>query len=61
MAVSTVPRRSSQVRLFARPQGNRHWTDLTSDVQQKMLRLLGAAAEAASRSGRGENRRGGAR
>jgi hypothetical protein len=40
MAVSTVPRRSSQLRLFARPQCNRHWTDLTSDVQQKMVRLL---------------------
>ena len=40
MAVSTVPRRSSQLRLFARPHGNRHWTDLTSDVQQKMVRLL---------------------
>ena len=40
MAVSTVPRRSSQPRLFARPQCNRHWTDLKSDVQQKMVRLL---------------------
>jgi hypothetical protein len=40
MAVSTVPRRSSQLRLFARPQCNRHGTDLSSDVQQKMVRLL---------------------
>src|SRR5262249_46647136 len=40
MAVSTVPRRSSQLGVFSRPQGNRHGTDLTSDVQQKMGRLL---------------------
>ena len=40
MAVSAVPRRSSQLQLFARPECNLHWTDLSSDVQQKMLRLL---------------------
>ena len=40
MAVSAVPRRSSQLRLFGRPQGNLHWTDLSSDVQQKIVRLL---------------------
>jgi hypothetical protein len=40
MAVSSVPRRSSQFPLFARPQCNPHWTDLSSDVQQKMMRLL---------------------
>jgi hypothetical protein len=40
MAVSAVPRRSSQLRLFARPQCNPHWTDLSSDVQQKLVRLL---------------------
>jgi transposase InsO family protein len=40
MAVSTVPRRSSQRPLFARPQGNPHWTNLSSDVQQKIVRLL---------------------
>jgi hypothetical protein len=40
MAVSTVPRRSSQLRLFARPQCNPHWTNLSSDVQQKIVRLL---------------------
>ena len=40
MAVSAVPRRSSQLRLFARPQCNPHWTELSSDVQQKIVRLL---------------------
>jgi hypothetical protein len=40
MAVSTVPRRSSQLALFARPQCNPHWTNLSSDVQQKIVRLL---------------------
>ena len=40
MAVSAVPRRSSQLPLFARPQCNPHWTDLSSDVQQTIVRLL---------------------
>ena len=40
MAVSTVPLRSSQLALFAGPQGNPHWTNLSSDVQQKIVRLL---------------------
>jgi acyl-CoA reductase-like NAD-dependent aldehyde dehydrogenase len=40
MAVSTVPRRSSQLPLLARPQCNPHWTDLSSDVQSKIVRLL---------------------
>ena len=40
MAVSTVPRRSSQLPLFAHPQCNPHWTNLSSDVQQKIARLL---------------------
>jgi acyl-CoA reductase-like NAD-dependent aldehyde dehydrogenase len=40
MAVSAVPRRSSQLPLFARPQCNPHWTDLSSDVQQQIVRLL---------------------
>jgi hypothetical protein len=40
MAVSAVPRRSSQLRLFARPQCNPHWTDLSSDVQQTIVQLL---------------------
>jgi hypothetical protein len=40
MAVSAVSRRSSQLRLFARPQWNPHWTNLSSDVQQKIVRLL---------------------
>ena len=54
MVVTAVPRRSSQLRLFARPQCNPHWTNLSSDVQQKIVRLLaqllrqhrGALAEA---------------
>jgi len=40
MVVSLVPRRSNQLRLFARPQCNPHWTELSSDVQQKIVRLL---------------------
>lgn len=40
MAISSVPRRSSQLPLFVRPQCNPHWTDLASDVQRKMVRLL---------------------
>jgi len=40
MAVSMVPRRWSQLPLFARPQCNPHWTNLSSDVQQKIVRLL---------------------
>jgi hypothetical protein len=40
MVVSAVPRKSSQLRLFARPQCNPHWTELSSDVQQKIVRLL---------------------
>ena len=39
MAVS-VPRKSSQLPLFARTQCNPHWTNLSSDVQQKIVRLL---------------------
>jgi hypothetical protein len=40
MAVKTVPRRSSQLPLFARPQHNPQWTDLSSDVQRKIVRLV---------------------
>ena len=40
MAVSPVPQKSSQLRLFARPQRNPQWTDLSSDVQQKIVRLV---------------------
>ena len=40
MAVSTAPRRSSQLPLFARPQNNPHWTDLPSEAQRKIVRLL---------------------
>jgi hypothetical protein len=40
MAISSVPRTPSQLRLFARPQGKPHWTDLSSDVQRKIVRLM---------------------
>jgi hypothetical protein len=40
MAVSPVPQRLSQLRLFAHPQCNPHWTDLSSDVQRKIVRLV---------------------
>ena len=40
MAVSAVPGRSSQLQLFARPEYNLHWADLSSDVQRKLVRLL---------------------
>lgn len=40
MAVSPEPRRSNQLPLFARSQSNPHWTTLSSDVQQKLVRLL---------------------
>ena len=40
MAVSPVPQRSSQLPLFARPNGNPHWIALSSDVQQKVVRLV---------------------
>jgi hypothetical protein len=40
MAVSTVPRRSSQLALFASPQNNSLWTNLSSDAQRKTVRLL---------------------
>jgi hypothetical protein len=38
MAVS-VPRKSSQLPLFARAQCNPHWTNLSSDVKPKIVRL----------------------
>ena len=40
MVISVVRRRSSQLPLFVRPQYNPHWTNLSSDVQQQILRLL---------------------
>ena len=40
MAVSTVPRRSSQLALFARPQCNPRWADLSPDIQEKTMPLL---------------------
>ena len=40
MALSAIPRRSSQLPLLARSHDNPHWTNLSSDVQQKIMRLL---------------------
>jgi hypothetical protein len=40
MVISPVPRRSSQLALFARPQNKSLWTDLSSDAQSKIVRLL---------------------
>ena len=40
MVISSVPRRSSQLPLFARPQNKSLWTDLSSDAQRKIMRLL---------------------
>ena len=40
MVISSVPRRSSQLRLFAHPQSNPHWTDLSCDGQRKIVRLM---------------------
>jgi uncharacterized NAD(P)/FAD-binding protein YdhS len=40
MIISTVPRRSSQLSLFRRPQNNSLWTNLSSDAQRKIERLL---------------------
>jgi hypothetical protein len=62
MAVSAVPRRSSQLRLFARPQCNPYWTEMSSDVQQRIVRLLsqllrqhrGRAAEEIEEEAHGE-------
>ena len=40
MVISPVPRRSSQLALLARPQNKSLWTDLSSDAQSKIVRLL---------------------
>jgi hypothetical protein len=40
MAVSPVPKRLSQLPLFARRHGNPHWIDLSPEVQQKISRFM---------------------
>ena len=40
MAVSVIPRRSSQLPWLARSQCNLHWTHRSSEVQPKIVRLL---------------------
>ena len=40
MMISSVPRRSSQLPLFARLQNKSLWTDLSSDAQSKIVRWL---------------------
>jgi hypothetical protein len=55
MVVPPIPRRQSQLPLFARPQRNPRWADLSPDIQQKIMPLLaqllrqhrGTAAESA--------------
>jgi hypothetical protein len=38
--VPPISRRQNQLPLFARPQRNPRWTDLSRDVQQKITPLL---------------------
>jgi len=40
MTVSLVRQKISQLTMFARPQGNPHWTALSPDVQRKIIRLM---------------------
>jgi hypothetical protein len=40
MMISSVRRKSSQLPLLARPQNKSLWTDLSSDAQRKIVRLL---------------------
>ena len=40
ISMSPIQGKSLQLSLFARPHYNPHWTDLSFDVQQKILRLL---------------------
>jgi hypothetical protein len=38
--VPLIPRRQNQLPLFARPQCNPRWADLSPDIQQKTMPLL---------------------
>jgi hypothetical protein len=40
MAISPVPQKMSQLAMFARPRCNPHWTDLSPEVQRKIIRLM---------------------
>jgi hypothetical protein len=40
MVVPPIPRTQNQLPLFARPQCNPRWTDLSLEVQQKIMPLL---------------------
>ena len=40
MSLSRMRGEPSQLPLFARPRPKPHWTDLSPEVQQKILRLL---------------------
>jgi len=40
MVVPPIPRRQSQLPLFARSQRNPRWADLSPDIQQKIMPLL---------------------
>jgi hypothetical protein len=40
MVVPPISRRQNQLPLFARPQRSLRWTELSADVQQKIMPLL---------------------
>jgi len=40
MVVPSISRRQNQLPLFTHPQGNPRWTELSPDVQQKIMPLL---------------------
>jgi hypothetical protein len=40
MVVPPTARRQNQLPLFARPQRNPRWADLSPDIQQKIMPLL---------------------
>jgi Resolvase, N terminal domain len=46
MSISPAQRRTNQLPLFARPQRNPLWMDLSTDVQQKIVKLLMPITEA---------------
>src|ERR1041384_6554213 len=49
MSISPAQRRTNQLPLFARPQRNPLWMDLSTDVQQKIVKLLMPITEAVER------------
>ena len=62
MSISLIRGEPPQLPLFARPRPKPHWTDLSPDVQQKILRLLtqllrqhGARSQAAGQAEEGRD------